>query len=92
MEKYQDGLGVCDDGIQFAAKYEIEVDAKLLFRRGTVNLHLHNYEDAMEDLQKAMTLNPKDNAIQLKFKEAKRLHDMKRKREMKVYSKMFADD
>jgi hypothetical protein len=43
----------------------------------------------MTDLSRAMNLNPKDNAIQVKFKEAKRLHDMKRKREMKVYSKMF---
>ncbi len=38
-----------------------------------------------------MTLNPKDNIIQLKYKEAKRLHDMKRKREKKIYSKMFDD-
>ena len=87
-----DGLNVCDDAIEFAKKCKIEVDAKLFFRRGTVNLHLHNYEEAMEDLQKAMNLNPKDNAIQNKFKEAKRLHDMKRKREMKAYSKMFDEE
>jgi tetratricopeptide (TPR) repeat protein len=60
-----------------------------LFRRGVVNVSLHQYEEALKDLQKALALNPKDLAIQAKMKEAKRLHEMKRKREMKVYSRMF---
>jgi tetratricopeptide (TPR) repeat protein len=70
----------------------VDIDAKLLFRRGTVNVFLHNYDEAIEDLQRAMILNPNDNGIQAKLKEAKRLNELKRKREMKVYSKMFAGD
>jgi hypothetical protein len=54
-----------------------------------VNVSLHQYEEALKDLQQALALNPKDMAIQTKMKEAKRLHEMKRKREMKVYSRMF---
>ena len=89
MEKHPDALYVCNDACQIAKVNKLKPDAKLLFRRGTANLNLHNYEDAINDLQQALTLCPKDVAIGNKFKEAIRLSDVKRKREMKAYSKMF---
>lgn len=67
----------------------MKTDAKVLFRRGTANASLHNYEESIADLQMAQSLLPKDNAIANKLKDTKRLHEAKRKREMKIYSKMF---
>lgn len=89
MEKYNDAINVCNDAFQIAKVNKLKPDAKLLFRRGNANINLHNYEEAITDLQQALNLCPKDNAINNKLKEAKRLSDAKRKREMKAYSKMF---
>ncbi len=67
----------------------MEPDAKLLFRRGSVNLALQNHEEALVDLTEAQRLSPKDSSVAAKLKEVKRLQDMKRKKEFKIYNKMF---
>ncbi len=92
MEKYQDAIFVCDDAKHIAKVNDLQVDAKVLFRRGTANACLSNYEEAIDDLQIAQSLLPKENAIANKLRESKRLHEANRKREMKVYSKMFDHD
>lgn len=66
------------------------VDAKIYFRRGSAAINLHCYEDAVADLTQASALCPQDKAIANKLKDARRLTEAKRKREMKVYSKMFS--
>jgi hypothetical protein len=67
------------------------VDAKLFFRRGTASLYLSELEDAIEDLTTALNLCPQDAGIAAKLKQAKRLHESKRKREMQAYTRMFTD-
>eukprot|EP01040_Poterioochromonas_malhamensis_P021545 gene21545-26016_t len=42
MEKYQDGLYVCEDAFQFARVLGLDaarIDVKLYFRRGTCAMH-----------------------------------------------------
>lgn len=69
--------------------YNLEPDAKLYFRRGSVSLSLQNYEDAGADLAAAARISPGDASIAAKMREVKRLQDAKRKREFKIYNKMF---
>eukprot|EP01033_Poteriospumella_lacustris_P000298 gene298-189_t len=92
MEKYQDGLYVCEDAFQFARVLGLDaarIDVKLYFRRGTCAMHLHLYEQAIHSFQEAATLQPKDAAIAKKLQEAKRALEQQRKREMRAYSRMF---
>lgn len=91
MEKFSDALNSCNDAVHIVEVNSQSPDAKLLFRRGSAHNALHNYEEAIADLQRAQAMLPKDIAIANKLKDAKRLHEAKRKREMKVYSKMFGD-
>ncbi|RYH07982.1 tetratricopeptide repeat protein [archaeon] len=67
------------------------MDAKLLFRKGTAHLHLSDYEEAIKDLTAALELAPNDTTISAKLKQAKRLHEQKRKREMQIFSKVFKE-
>lgn len=62
-----------------------------MFRKGTARLHLNDHEEAIKDLTAAQELAPNDSAISAKLKQAKRLHEQKRKREMQVFSKVFKE-
>lgn len=92
MEKFVDAMHVCDDAFQLARVVGLkgpQIDAKLFFRRAICSLHLHNYDQAVSDLQEAVLIQPRDAAIAQKLKEAKRLADAQRKKEIRVYSRMF---
>jgi hypothetical protein len=52
-------------------------------------LQLSHLESALEDLQLAHSLCPTDRGIATKLQQAKRLHDLKRKREREVYTRLF---
>ncbi len=90
MNKASDALNVCNEALHLVQHYHLEPDAKLLFRRGSVNISLQQYEDAAADLAEAQRLSPVDAAVVAKVKELKRLQDVKRKREFKMYNKMFS--
>lgn len=60
-------------------------NAKALFRRGSACMHQGNYEEALQDLQKAAELQPQDRAI---FQELQTLHQ-KMKEHQAVSKKMF---
>jgi hypothetical protein len=89
MNKFPDALNVCNEALHLVQHFHLNPDAKLLFRRGSVNVSLQQYEDAAADLAEAQRLSPVDAAIIAKVKEVKRLQDVKRKREFKTYNKMF---
>jgi peptidyl-prolyl isomerase D len=89
MDMFQETVHICTITIEYAGLTYRKVDAKLYYRRGCSYSQLHNYEDAVSDLQQALTLNPKDTTIAKKLKEIKQLLEAKKQKEKRAYSKMF---
>ena len=63
--------------------------AKAYYRRGKAYERAKEYEAAVEDLKKALELNPNDSRVLAELNRAKTNVKAKRDMEKKVYSKLF---
>lgn len=74
----------CDEALQLDPKNE-----KGLFRRGTANLNLQNFDVALEDFKAVLDIDPENkaakNQITITNQKKKQLHE----REKQMYSGMF---
>ncbi|XP_046971290.1 peptidyl-prolyl cis-trans isomerase FKBP62-like [Vanessa cardui] len=71
-----------------ALKYDPE-NTKALYRRCMAYIGLHMYEEAWEDIQKALAIDPNDKASQLKASELRPHIEKINKDYAKVIKKMF---
>lgn len=83
-QKWEDAFKECDKVLEIE-----ENNVKALFRRGQAYNGMQEYSKALEDLNKAQSLQPNDKTIAnqiVKIKHAKNAYVQKEK---KMYSKMF---
>ena len=81
-------------------RHNNSINAKIYFRLGCANIQLKNYNDAVKDLQTALSYHnsslgnnaaaSKDVSIAKKLQEALKLKEAEKKKEEKKYSAMFA--
>lgn len=85
--KLQDDIEAChscDSALKVDPKNE-----KGLFRRGTANLNLHNYEDAVADFKVVLELDPQNKAAKNQMAIASHKIKEIRDKEKKTYAGMF---
>lgn len=70
-------------------EYNLEPDARIFYRRGSIHLQLHNFDESLADLVAAQKLSPLDSNIASKVREVKLQRDGQKKRTLKVYRQMF---
>ncbi|KAK9761113.1 peptidyl-prolyl cis-trans isomerase cpr6 [Basidiobolus ranarum] len=63
---------------------------KAYYRRGSALVALNREEEAIKDLSAAFELTPEDSAIKRELALAKQREQIKREKQKKAYSKMFA--
>jgi len=70
----------------------LEIDkenVKALFRKGTANAKLKNFEQALKDLNAATKLSPNDAAIKKELRLVNVQIKRQNEKEKKMYTKMF---
>jgi cytochrome c-type biogenesis protein CcmH/NrfG len=58
----------------------------------SASLGLGSYTEAVQDYQRAHKLAPNDAMVKRKLAEARRLADEERKKQVKRFARLFADD
>lgn len=85
-------LGIWRNAINNCS-YALEVspeNPKAYFRRGQAYMGMKDYTEAVKDLEKALKLSQQDAGVLAALNEAKRCLNEEKKREKKMFSKMFA--
>jgi len=67
-----------------------DVNTKALYRRAQAYIQMKDYEEANDDLQAALKINPNDKAVQREMTNVKNLVAQKKKRDKEIYSKLFS--
>lgn len=65
------------------------MSAKVYFRRGSANKHLHDYDAAIKDFKRAIELEPSDASIKKELNACVELKKKKRQKEASCFGKMF---
>jgi peptidyl-prolyl isomerase D len=84
IESYNDVLSTCNEAIKLHDK-----NFKAFYRRGIANVKVKNFEDAVEDLEVALKLQPGNHEIRKKLDHAKKVLKDYRNVEKEKYQKMF---
>lgn len=64
-------------------------NAKALFRRGQAELELKNYDEALDDLARALSLSPHNQQIVHEYNRAKQLKVDYCQKQKIVFQKLF---
>lgn len=84
LKEDMEALDSCDEALKFDPKNE-----KGLFRRGTANLNLQNFDEALKDFKAVLEVDPENkaakNQIAITSRKIKQLHE----KEKMTYAGMF---
>lgn len=84
IESYDDVLSTCNEAIKLHDK-----NFKAFYRRGIANVIVKNFENAVEDFEIALKLQPENREIQKRLDQAKKVLKSYRDVEKVKYQKMF---
>lgn len=86
--KLNDSKGAADD-LTEVLNYDAQ-NAKALYRRAQAYIKMKDYEEASNDLQSALKVNPDDKAVKSEMANVKNLISQKKKKDKEIYSKLFS--
>lgn len=65
-------------------------NTKALYRRAQAYIKMKDFEEASNDLQSALKVNPEDKAVKSEMANVKNLISQKKKKDKEIYSKLFS--
>ncbi|KAJ1740181.1 peptidyl-prolyl cis-trans isomerase cpr6 [Coemansia sp. RSA 989] len=91
LSKFADVVSDCSMVLDITDKEVTQKDrTKALFRRGSANRQLKQYDEAKEDLRKAKELDPQDKAISNELVRVEAAIKERESKEKKMFTKLFS--